>query len=406
MTKYTLRLLILIFSSLILISIIGCEADNPASVYDPVDKGFPTPSITSIMPADSILAGLGEITIVGKNFSPRPEENLVFFNKDQIDVIAATETELKLKSPNKPADKVIVKISRQGAYHYSNEVTYKLLRVFWEWGDFDDYDDPYGLTMDKDENLYVSLVGKEVVKVPAEGGEAQLYSNTLVDKTSNMRMGPDGFIYYVNILKYVFRIPPGGGTNELFATLPGGAFDLDFDQNGNLYCGGNGYNLYRVNSDGTNDIVAEYPNVYIRSVRVFNDYVYVAGKYSGTDASQVQEGVWRNQILSPAGEVGPNELVFDWGSQFKEQDYRLLSINFSADGMLYLGTDGREAIFTFDANGKIEPLYPGVIEPESYTMCWGNSSYLYITRRNDDAAKKRVIKLNMLKDGAPYYGRN
>ncbi len=399
--KTSLITVAIIYSFILIALFIRCEADNPASIYDPDKIGNPTPVITKLIPADSSLAGIGKITIIGENFSPTAEENLVFFDKTKVEVISATETELKIKTPNIIGDSIGVKIAVQGAYLFSNVFNYKLAPAVWEYGDFDEYDDAYGLAMDSDENLYVSLAGKKIVKVTPTGEQLD-YSATLTDKASAMKMGPGGYIYYVNLLQYMFIIPPGGGTNEIFAILPGGVFDLDFDSNGNIFCGGSGKAIYCIKADGSNRTVADYNSIYIKSVRVYNGYVYIAGEYTGEDSIAVQIGIWRNQILNADGDLGDAELVFDWGSKF---NYTVHSINFSANGDLYVGTDAPEAIIIIHPDGSYEPLYPGVIEPESYALCWGNRNYLYVNRRSIDPAKKRIIKINVQTNGAPYYGR-
>ena len=388
--------------SMVIAFLIGCEADNPPSVFDPDKIGEPTPEIMSIIPSDSSLAGIGEITIIGRNFSPIAESNLVYFDKTRATVLSSSETEIKVKTPNIIGDSINIKIAVQQAYLFSNIKNYKLIAAVWEFGGFNEYDDAYALACDSDENLYVSIKGKKIIKVTPDG-ERQVYSpDAGFDKASGMKMGPGGYLYFVNILSYIFRVPPEGGKYEVFTALPGGAFDLDFDVNGNLYCGGSGNAIYRVKQDKSNEVVAEYANVYIRSVRVFNDYVYIAGEYTGTDPEAVKRGVWRNKILSAEGTLGENELVLNWDALFKK---RLLSINFSADGEMYVGTDAPEAIVVFQEDGSYEGLYPGVIQPESYALCWGNGPFLYVSRRGENPAQKRVIKMNMLKNGAPYYGR-
>jgi len=393
---------LLLITSAAVVFFIGCEADNPASIYDSGKEGEATPVLTKLLPEDGTLAGIGEITIQGQNFSTIPENNLVYFDKTLTTVVSASESEITVKSPNILGDTIKVKIAVQGSYLYSNIMKYKLFAAVWEFGDFDEYDDAYAIACDSDENLYVSTKGKKVYKV-TPNGEKTIYSeDSGFDKASGMKMGPGGYLYFVNILSYMFRVPPDGGKYEMYTVLPGGAFDLDFDSNGNLYCGGNGDALYRVKPDKSNDIVADYTNIYIKSVRVYNGYVYVAGEYTGTDVSEVQMGVWRNQILSDDGTVGEKELVLDWASLYTDN---LLSINFSEDGDMYVGTDASEGIIIFHEDGSYEGLYPGVIEPESYALCWGNGPFLYVTRRGADAPQKRIMKVNTQKNGAPYYGR-
>jgi len=354
------------------------------------------------LPEESTLAGIGEITLQGSNFSTVPENNLVYFDKTLTTVVSSSESQITVKSPNILGDSIDVKIAVQGAYLYSNIMEYKLVPALWEFGAFDEYSDAYAIACDSDENLYVSTKGKKVYKVTPDGEKTVYSEDSGFDKASGMKMGPGGYLYFVNILSYMFRIPPGGGKYEMYTVLPSGGFDLDFGPNGNLFCGGNGDGLYRIKPDKSNDVVADYTDIYIKSVRVYNGYVYVAGEYTGTDAEAVQMGVWRNQILADDGTVSEKELVLDWASQFNGY---LISINFSEDGDMYVGTDEPEGIIIFHEDGSYEGMYPGVIEPESYALCWGNGPFLYVTRRGAEATQKRIMIVNAQKNGAPYYGR-
>jgi hypothetical protein len=55
-----------------------------------------------------------------------------------------------------------------------------------------------------------------------------------------------------------------------------------------------------------------------------------------------------------------------------------------------------------------KPLYPAYMLRTGKSLTWGqgsSSKYLYMVRRNDVLAKRRVMKIYTTKDGAPYYGR-
>lgn len=385
-------------TGLFLVIFSRCSENTPPSIYDPDQQSKPNPEITSLDPPNSTLAGFGEITINGMNFSPVIEENTVFFGNEKAIILSSSATEIKIQSPNLPEDSIEVKIAVHGALLFSNSIYYTLVSLLEEVGDFDNYDDAYGIAFDKDDNLYVSLAGKKIVKVTPDG-EKQDYATTLFDKASAMKVGPGGALYLVNIIQFMLRVPPGGGASELFTTLPGGVFDLDFDSFGNIYCGGSGNAIYRVKSDGSNEVAADYPSVFIRSLRVYDGYVYVGGKDNATD----HQYIWRNQIIS-ADELGSTEIYFDWSNEIDPAS-EVLSITFAADGDMYVGTNAPEAIIIVHPNGSHEALYPGVLEPESYALCWGNGQHLYTNRRNADASKKRIIKINVQKDGAPYHGR-
>ncbi len=375
---------------------IGCEKEHP-SIWNPGQEYKPDPVITNVEPEEGTFAVIGEVTIDGENFSTVKEENHVYFNGIKATNLSVTDTELVVLAPNVAGDSLKIQLYVDGALLFAEYYPYKLVLPAKEYGGFDDYDDCYGIACDLDENLYVSLVGKKVVKVTPDG-EQHDYAASSFDKASAIKMGPGGYLYYVNIMNYMFRVLPEGGTDELFAALPGGVYDLDFGPSGNIYCGGSGNAIYRVKPDASSEVAVDYPSVSIKAVRVFDGYVYVGGDSVG------HQCIWRNEIIS-ADELGANEVYFGWSSEIGSA-YNILSVTFSADGDMYVGTNAPEAIIIVHPDKSYEPLYPGALEPESYALCWGNGQYLYVNRRSDDVSKKRIIKVNMLdKEGAPYYGR-
>ena len=399
----------LLFGVIIMFSfiwIISCDPDTPPSIYDPDDKGKPDPVILSIIPQDGVFTGVDEIIIAGKNFSSVLEENIVFFNGNRGNVISATDTQLRVISPPTIAgDSTKIQVAVIGAYLFAEYYPYKLEAAVIEYGAFDDYDNAYGIACDAGETLYVSLSGKKIVQITPDG-ERNEYATTSFEKASAMKIGPGGDLYYVNILQYLFRIPAGGGSDELFAMLPGGVYDLDFDSLGNIYCGGSGSAIYRVKMDKSNEKVAEYPDINIISVRIFNGYVYIAGDYKGIDSTQVQVGIWRNQILSSDGALGPNELVIDW--EIYSLNSKIKTITFSSDGDMYIGTNLGDAITIRHTDGTFEPLYQNlthILYPVTHLLCWGNSHFLYVNRRGDKASDRRILRIDTRKNGAPYYGR-
>lgn len=392
----------LLISCLAVIFIIGCEKDKPTGLYDPSKEFQAPPTISHIEPADSTYAGIGEFTIFGSNIPDNQEEVVVYANNMFAPVLAANSTSVTCNAPILVSDSVVIRVAGRGALEFSNSLQYKLATAIWEIGDFSETNEKsvYAIACDKDENVYISIDSEKKIFKIAPNGETSVYAP--VQKASGMKFGPDGYLYYVNLVPYVLRVPPGGGNLEAFTVMPGGVYDLDFDENGNLYCGGGGFALYRARADKTNDTVAEYPNVFIQSVRVYDGYVYISGKYNGEDTNHPQQGIWRNEILDADGNLGANELVFDWSSHF---DANLSSITFSATGNMYIGTDADEAIIVLHEDGSTEPLYPGLIFPETYDFVWGNGHFMYISRRNETESKRAVVKINMLQTGAPYYGR-
>jgi len=387
--------------------LIGTQCSKPKSesIYDPNDTGAPTPVIDSIVPPTETFAGVGVINIYGQNFAPRVDENLVYFNSELGEVLSATSQRLEVKVPNLVSDSVIVKVAVQGAYLFAQyEEAYKLKAAAVEFGGFGDLDDPYALVSASDSTLYVSLMGNTLLHLDAAGDTLEILQ-TITDKASGMRIGPDGGLYYVNIVNYVLRLLPISSSGAIsYYLLPGGAYDLDFDAQGHLYCGGNGGALYRVDADGSVATVGDYSDYEIKSVRVFHDTVFVVAQYVGFDSTKIKSGVWKQTILDSEGTLGEPQLVFNWDA-YAGENYHLLSITFSSDGVMFLGADGPDAITLIYPDGTIEPLYPEILVPPASVLMWGYGPYLYVNRHSTDASLRRVIRIDTGMEGEPYYGR-
>jgi ABC-type cobalt transport system substrate-binding protein len=231
--------------------------------------------------------------------------------------------------------------------------------------------------------------------------EKTQYGTTAITIPSATKMGPEGYLYIARKTKDIYRVPPGGGAAVKWGSAPNRVDDFDFSPTGVMYAGGKGDNLYVINPDGTGANVADYPDTYIYAVRVFNGYVYVAGKINATNHYYI----WRNQINGDT-DLGQKEEVFDWSGTF-DPDAAILSMTIAEDGDLYVGTDASSAIIIVHVDGTYEPLYPGLLAPSSTSLSWGNGVFLYVCRRSLDTAVEphKIIKINMLKKSAPYYGR-
>ncbi|MCR4440320.1 MAG: IPT/TIG domain-containing protein [bacterium] len=392
------RLFAVLAMGVVTVLLVGCEAEYPESLYNPNFQGRPTPVITSIIPPDSALAGIGQIIIKGENFSPVMEENFVYFGKTQAELVSASATELRVKTPNVTGDSLNVKVAVHGALLFSNVVKYKLLTAIWDWGAFLAADDPWGITCDADENLYVDLTTRNIDRVTSDNLRST-YGTVPFVKGTGMKMGPGGYLYVARTTTALYRIPPGGGAAVKWVDAPGKVYDFDFAPSKSMYAGGDGDFLYLIKPDGTGSKVANYRKVYMRAVRVFDGYVYVGGR-----DSTGQQHIWRNQILAD-DQVGPTEVYFAWSAKV-DPTSQVYALTFAQDGDMYVGTDHAAGIMIVHRDGSFEPLYEGLLKPYVYSLAWGTSSYLYANQRNDtDPAKKRMLKINVLKQSAPYYGR-
>jgi hypothetical protein len=403
MIKINTRSSLYFFLSLILLLFVFCEKDPTPTIFVENPTAKPDPVITSVVPQGKTLAGIGEIVFTGQNFSPVVGENTVFFDGVPAKVLAATATQLTVQSPNQPGDSIVVKIDVVGSFLFSNTIYYTLEPAIVEYSDYNEFDDIFGVGVDAQENLYVSaLTGtfRRIDKITPDEVRQESYGTMSFPSFARIRVGPGGELFLArgnNTILY--RIAASGGNAQPFSALPGRVYDLDFNQDGNIFTAGDGDNLYLVRPDASNKIVADYPSTFAKAVRVYNGYVYVGG-----NEADMREAVWRNQIIT-ADSLGDNEMVFDLTAELGA-NIEILSLTFGEDGDMYIGTNDTIApILIVHPNGSHEPLYPGVLDRETFDMHWGNDVFMYVNRKNENDDIRGLYKLNMQKKGAPYYGR-
>ncbi len=105
------------------------------------------------------------------------------------------------------------------------------------------------------------------------------------------------------------------------------------------------------------------------------------------------------------GTLGPSELVFDWESEFGSFGANIIAMVIAADGDIYISSNSGNAISVIHPDGSTDPLYPAVMPYEIKYMTWGSGDFLFASRKFVNEDKSQVIKIDMRKPGAPYYGR-
>ena len=391
----------------LIIFFISCEDNQyPEDIWDPDDQGLPTPIITSIDPPDSAFSGADEITITGQYFNQDKTNNLVYFNSELAEILQASETVLVISPPAILGDSITIKVAAVGSFLFAVYDNYKLVPRMIKYGEFDAIEESaWGLEADADENLYVGLSifpeGSIDKLIPPSGDRINDFIHALLATPLSLKIGPDSNMYYVDGANpYIIRQEISTGAPG-YNTLPSVSIDLDFDQHGNLYCGGIGGEIYCVKSDMTNSTVADYEGISIKALRVHDNQLYVAGNYSGDDPELPDVGIWRNQILSADGELGEKELILDWTTQTASLS-SITGLTFDENGLLYISADSDVGIAVLGAEGSLEPLYPKIIKPPITKMTWGSRNYLYLNYRGD---KRAIYRLDIGITGAPYHGR-
>lgn len=443
--------LFLITLGLFFILILTSCTDNnyPPSVYDENKEYLDNPVITAVDPPLKTFQGVGVVEITGENFLSDMSRNQVTFNGEPATIFRdqSDENKLVVKVPNvitDPAvnllDSVLIRVAVNGAvvngirepgslefavYPTSDLVNFQLERAAVEWGGFADLDLVHAVASDANENLYVATEDKLIFKVDSVGVKSDFGTSTATIVTG-MKVGWNGDLFYARNYKFLYRLPASGGTSTAFnAALPdkGKAYDLDFDANGNMIVVGKGdQSIWVLKSDASMVSYSAYTDFELVACKVYNGYIYVVGVYTGTDATEAKEGIWKSLITASAeSEIGTRELVFDWATYVGEDGPALLSLAINEDGLLllgaadqYSGTDfvNGDAITVYnETTATASSLYSEVLYPPSTNFCWGNSNYLYVVRNVTNTAatgapSKRLIRVALGYNGAPYYGRS
>jgi hypothetical protein len=388
----------------------GCAKKPDPSVFEPSWVSLPAPTITSLSPPGSALAGVTVITITGTNFSPALTNNLVYFGAAPGTVLSASPTTLTVRSPLVVSDTLLVTVSVLGSQYFSNYVQYALKSAVSRFSVPKLGEDANGITCDAAGFVYVSLVdsssgsGLGLWKIsPTQIGakrdtaNAHLYSATPgVTKWTGLKMGPGGVLYAARNLQALYKIPAGGGAGAVWVLFPGGTkiYDFDFDANHNVWAGGANNSIYSITPAGQ---VKAFPFVgTCRSFRVYNGSLYVGAK---TDSL---ESVWSFPIVS-SDSLGPPTKYFDFSARYAPNGPGVQCITFTSDGDLYIGTDAPEGIIIVHQGGATEPMYPGIIFPEPVAFAWGLGSNLIVSRLGATIPHS-ILVVNTLKLSAPYYG--
>ena len=406
--KFKISKLLRVGFPIIIISIflINCSQDVTPSLYDSVNEGAPTPIINNITPEDG-LAGITEFTITGENFSTVLEENTVYFGSSPAIILSATQTQLAVIPPNVVQDSMIVKMNTT-AELYSNSVMVNLKSAANEVYSFADFEQPYAITADKVGNIYLSFVsdntGQGIKKLTPQGELLDFAPKGGETFYFGLQYGPEGKLYGVRGVRALFMIEENT-TPATYSVFDNGTsmFDLDFDQNHNIWAAGKGGKIYRVPANPTSkqDWKSFDFEPDVTAIKIYNNYLYLAAtKDNSTD-------VYRMQIIS-ADSLGAAEVYFQLSMNFDPSTVAN-ALTFSADGQLFIGTNDLDPIKFVNQDGSFGTWYEGVLSPEMISFTWGMENELFVTRARFSGdgieTTQTILAVNMEKGGASQYGR-
>jgi hypothetical protein len=403
----------LIFFGGLLLFLASCTQEPPPSLYDPSYVGGAQPVITSVNPASNGLALVTVLTITGQNFIPDVTKNIVYFNSKPGLIQSATTTQIVVKAPDVVADTVWIKVAAFGSTLFSDPpYRYKLESATVKVGTLGPTERPYAVTVDGQGNLYFSVVslsggaetGQGVKKLASDGTKTDFATTGggAVTSFTGMKFGPGGLLFGAANRPAIYQMTGNNSDPTVWLSLARTekTSDFDFDASGNMWAGGGIQKIYRITPAKAVKIIpffASSPRVLVRSVRVYNGYLYLGGAVDSI------EGVWRTQIIS-SDSLGTPELYFDFTATTRPTTYAVNAVTFAQNGDMYLGTASPGAILIVHPDKSVEALYPGAVAPTTYSLAWGIAGDLYQAQQTTAAGA--LLRINMLQQrSAPYYGR-
>jgi hypothetical protein len=402
------RILILICPLLILM--MSCEYEGPDAVWDPNYNQGATPVIESVSPEGAATAGFANILINGENFSSDLTLNSVYFNNVQVEVKKATTNQLTVYRPNLVAENLTITVVVHDAVLYATFSPYAVNAIGGVYAQTKNIGKANTIAVDTDGNLMIHMDKKELHKVLSTG-DLELIMETKPRIVFDMKVGPGGYIYFTRDQNYINRVPLTGGEFEMYANgTPGKIKYFDWDSQLNIYAGGENSGLIRIKSDATFSNTGLYTDYDIRAIRVYENAVYLAAIYTGSDDSVPVAGIWKNVITSNEGDVGPSVLVLDWTQSGSFAATEFTDITFDVNGVMYVATNGGadgtlDPILIISPDGSVDAFYKGgLLKGPIMDMAWGNDAMLYFLRSTDDNNVYEIYRLIMAAAGAPEYG--
>ncbi len=410
----------ILFAAVVLLSLInGCKKDPASSLYDKDYVSGAQPVVTAITPENAPypLSNVTTLALAGSNFTTDASKIIVFFDAVPAEILSATPTLLRVRTPNLVKDSVKVKVSVLGSDKFS-EIKYLNIKpsIVNVDGIDAEKEKPYALAIDRNGNLLVNLttgsgVGLGVYKITPAGVRTQYALKGTETNFSTLKVGPGDTLLAARRAFAIFYCDPNAVVapkilvSRVSSPPMNNIDDFDYDAQKNIWGGGDlNTGIYRINKYKQ---AREFPfSGVVRAVRVFNGALYVgANVITSTDTT---EAVYKFPINAADTSLGTPTTYFTLSSQSGYKFARISALTFDAAGTMYVGTDGAAGILVVPGqNAAPVPLMNGLIGPKVVTFQWGTGTILYVVRENDATSKtpQVLLKVDIQKQGAPYYGR-
>lgn len=364
-----------LFAAIFMAAIMGCEYDGATALYNQKHEETGTPQITGLNPAAAV-AGVNYITILGQNFSAEVGKNKVYFDGAEAEIVNESATSLTVRRPAEIGDSTTAKVVAYEALEVAKYAPYRIDPVMQLYGSIVENMQLSVVAVDHSENFYfVETVSRNIVKVTSGGQKTVVGVAARVP--TDARIGPGERLYMTGNNRSIEVFDPQTGLGKDWRRCPSGKVVKfgDFDANGYFYTGGTRSDLVIVAPDSTFRSAGVYTGASdIIAVRVYNGYVYLAVKAT----AQSTPSIWRHSI-DASGNLGPQELVLDWASAGVVASATLRSLAFSADGIMYIGTNSTNPIMSLNlSNGSQDTFYKGILPSSADHLAWGSGNYLYM----------------------------
>jgi hypothetical protein len=396
-----LTIIVLFLTITVTIIITGCKYDVAEPLWDKDYQLSSSPVINEIEPQDGAAPGVNKIVIRGENFVGISSDHSVYFeipNTTSLlaELVEVTTTSITVRRPNLVTQSAIIKINSDSAGLVVKYGPYRIDPVVEEYGSFLENLELRSVTVDNEENLYVTEALSRLIWKITPTGEKTVIDTASRPPTSAI-IGPNGWLYILSQNRSIERV--NLTTDELAdwhrlssnRQLRYG----DFDSNGYLFAGGVRTDLWIIAPDSTSSSAGVYTQDSILSVRVYNNNVYLAV------AGENGRFIYRHSI-DASGNLGEQTEVLNWQeTEFAARQFR--TITFASDGTMFIGIDSTDPLLLFDPTTKnIDIFYKSILEPYCKQFAWGTGNYLYMISGNVAPAQQwTVFRVDMGKTSAP-----
>jgi hypothetical protein len=384
----------------------GCKYEVAEPPWEQDFVNPPTPVITEIQPANVAPAGINTITILGENFAETVEDNKVYFDNVNAEIITASTNSITVYRPNLVSDSSTIWVVSYNAIVTAKYAPYKIDRVMDRYGEFRDNNQLGAIAVDQDENMYAIEIST-VYKITPDG--EKIFIGQTEGNAYDARIGPSEELVILMNSTVISQMDVATGEVTKWAEVAKRVRYGDFDAQGNFYTSGRKAGLYIVaqgDTVGESVTIAGVTNVYLNDiiyyVRVYHDnhtgkeYIYLLVELSDPDENNPELAIWRHEILDANGNLGERELVLDWSTtgEFAETNPISFAIHEDEDGVvIYVGTDHTDPILMFDPDKNSQNiLYKGILPSSAQKLEWGNTNYLYMILGGDE---NNVLRIDM-----------